>query len=499
MATETCEYQVINGGVPAGDADVSGIGVVLAFIVSAYVTFFAVLTAYISGLVDRSLLGPIDTEVFCITPFMPHRPSNWSRAQKYLRKGVLALSDQQIVTGVAIMGAGFQGLRTGSMSVYHFQVVLYLAWMSSSVHLSGTTLLQSYLHKRRGILIWRLSGMMTLLIMLIIGLVPTLWGDGVGPDAPLGFIILAVTYAWKIGGIFDWPTRAYRRYLRNPFEDISFRLLKALAMRLHRSGHPIWLWTFRLFFAAVFPMLACLEFASSFAASIWLSVTSLVYGTIQILVPRAQMLPYTGSTESSWGFGQLVPLILLAQPLGVVFEFLWSRDKPEQGINEEASWTDSSAGKPNVSTSLKKAQLKKYKSLLGIFIDPAEHNAKAKEVKSHVWAVFFSSKLFAAMVYLLQIALAGICTMVFYFDAGTIGSRRSDNWQFILSAIGVFAGTGFCLAMVVSPFSVLCRYSDEIFQGSPGNHEGRRSHDHGSVCNDAETGTGPNVMAKHER
>jgi hypothetical protein len=52
---ETCEYLNYNGGILKGNADISGIGVILAFSLSAYLTFAAVLGAYCFGYV---YLGP---------------------------------------------------------------------------------------------------------------------------------------------------------------------------------------------------------------------------------------------------------------------------------------------------------------------------------------------------------------------------------------------------------------------------------------------------------
>lgn len=487
MASGSCEYQIVHGAVAEGDADISGIGVILAFIISAYITFAAVLVAYLSGFVDASQLGSIDQAIFHVTPYSPSSKGRRSIIHKYLREVVLALSDQQIVTGIAIMGAGFQGLRTGRTSVYHFQVVLYLAWMSSSVHLSAITLLQSYLRKRRGILMWRLTGMIVLLILLTIGLVPTisndwgilwwdgmldgrtgwaipakcfwgnLWDDGVGPDAPLGFIILAVTYIWKIGGIFERPTRIYHHYFRNPIENFSIGVMIVLARRLHTSRNRAWLWAFRLFLGIAFPVLTSLEVASSFAASLWLSVTSLVYGTIQILIPRAQMVPLTGNTENSWGFGQLVPLILLAQPLGVIFESFWSQDNA-------TSWDDELTlliSLPGHESKINQDSTRAYpRSLLDILSKSLTGQLNLKELRPQMWSLFFTSKLFAAIVWLLQLAILGICGVVFFFDVETIGSARSNNWMFILVAIAVTLALIFGIVLIASPFSLIGMYNE---------------------------------------
>lgn len=192
-----------DGGQPIPDADISGVGVIVAFTLSAYLTFALVLSAYLFGQVDGSLLNTVDTEVFRIRPLSKQprgRKPERFRISLALRQAILSLSDQQIVTGIAIMAAGFQGLRLGGMDSYHYQTVIFLAWMSSSVHLSALSILAPVLRARPALKIWRLVGMLVLLALLIVGLVPTAsndWGlvtwDGMLP-ANSGWGVPAVCF-----------------------------------------------------------------------------------------------------------------------------------------------------------------------------------------------------------------------------------------------------------------------------------------------------------------
>jgi hypothetical protein len=146
-----CADFVRDGGQPVPDADISGLGVILAFTVSAYLTFSLVLASYLFGQVDGSLLNAVDTQVFRVRPYRPPQTLNGRatrlRVGRALRQAILALSDRQIVTRIAILGAGFQGLRLGGIDSYHYQTVIYLAWMSSSVHLSALSILVPVLKK----------------------------------------------------------------------------------------------------------------------------------------------------------------------------------------------------------------------------------------------------------------------------------------------------------------------------------------------------------------
>lgn len=147
----------------------------------------AVIIAYISGHIDADLLNEVDLKVIRIRLLPPgrHRKINVT-----LRHVILALSDQQMVTGIAILGAGFNGLQSHTIQVYHFHIVLYLAWMSSSVHLSALGFLRNFFKSNRPLLLWRMTGMLTLMILLFVGFIPTVsndWGiqtpwDAVGRD-----------------------------------------------------------------------------------------------------------------------------------------------------------------------------------------------------------------------------------------------------------------------------------------------------------------------------
>jgi hypothetical protein len=206
-ADKTCEDIIRDGDKPPPDADISGLGVILAFTLSAYLTFLLVLASYIFGQVDASLLNTVDTHVFRIRPLKDcsrgHRPVRF-RISLALRQAIIALSDQQIVTGIAIMAAGFQGLRLGGIDSYHYQTVIYLAWMSSSVHLSAITLLAPLLKERPALRIWRFTGMLVLLVLLIIGLVPTVgnaWGLLKWPT------LVDTNTRWGVPAVCFWGTR----------------------------------------------------------------------------------------------------------------------------------------------------------------------------------------------------------------------------------------------------------------------------------------------------
>ena len=82
------------------------------------------------------------------------------------------MSDLQIVTGIAILVSGYSSLHYG-LSIYHWQILTYLAWFSSITHLSILTFLRRFLFAHRGERIWRLVAMFSFSCMLVTAIVPT--------------------------------------------------------------------------------------------------------------------------------------------------------------------------------------------------------------------------------------------------------------------------------------------------------------------------------------
>lgn len=441
------------------------------------VTLIAVLIAYATGLVDDGLLRPVDRLVLRV----PSRAEKHLHIHLALRKVILALSDQQIVTGIAILGAGFQGLRTGEMSVYHFQIVIYLAWMSSSVHLSALTILGPYLLHHRGLLAWRLVGMLVLLVMLIIALVPTVsnlwavlspaqdwnnsektsfgapalcfwgttWGDGVNPDAVVSFLVLIVSYLWKMGSLFSPATSTFYAWIRDPLDRFMEKILVALALKIERKARRRDLWLFRACLAVYLSVTATLEVMGSFCAALWLSLLGLIYGMLQILIPRNLVQSFDqglAERESTLTFGQLVPIILLIQPIGALTEHLWLVEEAEERIYKSEGETKHSFPRS-----------KNGQPLLQFMTTYVVPRSGEAEQRRQLKALLYGSKLFHSLIWLIQAATAATAVVVFLEDYDTIGYTTAGSWQFISYAIAGYMGASPLLVIILAPFSSLGR------------------------------------------
>lgn len=94
---------------------------------------------------------------------------NW---QAILLQAVLAMSGQQLVTGLAIIIGGYSKVRCG-LSFYQWRTIATLTRFSSIMHLMPLTYLEHYFHQDRYIWSARMFLMTGLIVMLAVGILPT--------------------------------------------------------------------------------------------------------------------------------------------------------------------------------------------------------------------------------------------------------------------------------------------------------------------------------------
>lgn len=99
------------------------------------------------------------------------------------------MSDQQLVTGLAILISGYSELRCG-LSFYHWQIITTLTWYSSITHIATLMFLRQYLRRNKYIWYVRALLMVGLAVMLAIGLLPT-GSSSVSNFSPSGIMLTA--------------------------------------------------------------------------------------------------------------------------------------------------------------------------------------------------------------------------------------------------------------------------------------------------------------------
>ena len=122
---------------------------------------------------DHGLLNELDKNL--LRRWGPFRALIENRGQQEkhkqyeaIQRFVLTLSDQQIVTGLAIFIIGYS--RHCTIFTYHFFIIVALGWFSATTHLSTLTILNDYFKNAPTLRYTRLLGMLLTFIMLFVGL-----------------------------------------------------------------------------------------------------------------------------------------------------------------------------------------------------------------------------------------------------------------------------------------------------------------------------------------
>nr|CDP26461.1 Putative protein of unknown function [Podospora anserina S mat+] len=150
------------------DPEVAGIGVILAFFITAFLTVISTIFTLLLTRTD----GPLSPDGTWPPPSSPAHPPTLNKinhvSRQYIARPfvvflhshgvnipviatcatelVISLSDTQLVTGLAVLVGALASLYRSDhdepMSVYHFTVASDLAWFSSTTHLSSLLVLR---------------------------------------------------------------------------------------------------------------------------------------------------------------------------------------------------------------------------------------------------------------------------------------------------------------------------------------------------------------------
>ncbi|KAJ5178691.1 hypothetical protein N7492_001901 [Penicillium capsulatum] len=180
------------------DSDISGVGVVINYVVTAGLAVFIIFLYYVT-VYDPSTdpfdavqegapserPNPLDDfllkwlrsgPAYIAKRFLDSRQvlSFRTKAQleRVLIKCILLMGDLQIVTGLAILLSGFAQFECG-LAALKWRIILDLSWFSCLTHLSCMTMLRKHLHTHTFQRIWRLIAMGILAAILAAGLLIT--------------------------------------------------------------------------------------------------------------------------------------------------------------------------------------------------------------------------------------------------------------------------------------------------------------------------------------
>ncbi|PVH69724.1 hypothetical protein DL98DRAFT_598415 [Cadophora sp. DSE1049] len=354
--------------------------VLTSFTSTAYLTLIVCVFYYCfhgeerTNPVDQIFIDGLYRDIAChIISISPQTRYKWKETwKKALLATMLAFSDQQAITGIAILTSGFSQLASG-LSSYHWINIVNLAWFSSLTHLTILTMLRAHLQQHRALRTWRLISMAVMAIMLSCGLWSTGYflridpvvADGLGvrstpfefpawclfhpgqpwadssTGSPLSHIyntayvvcpltLLTVTYLSRVALVFLKNTAWLEENLRKrPREKVDeWPLLQQHRRRLFYSPSIESLMIIRtiyskLVFSIFVVLLATFDLYSSMLWEITWLAFALAWGSVRIFHSRT-LVQVRGSEalveENVWGFGQVLAVMILALPLVSLYE-----------------------------------------------------------------------------------------------------------------------------------------------------------------------------------
>ena len=338
---------------------------IFSFVGTAAITFFAIVVGYFTRSLPETLFNRVDfliledaeaagrriTKVFGRETSYTTYESGVMQAEEVqaatnrseaLRAFILTLSDQQLVTGLAILIAGFS--KYCSISTYHFNIAASLAWFSSTTHLSTLAVLRDYLISHHTIRTWRVASMFSMLCLLFPAVLVSWSYSLVGRpvqcafdkiSVSVNFINLASTFVVLVYLITIYGNKFVALYstgsnlsmgswfalkMRQKFEEFecgpSVRHDDKLIQCANTlSSSRSWVNPSRRYIEMSILILPELE--GSFFWQILLLVFGHVYGITRIYLNRWMYTPDFGveGDQNTMGFGQYVALLFLTLPL----------------------------------------------------------------------------------------------------------------------------------------------------------------------------------------
>ena len=250
---------------------------------------------------------------------------------KTLRMLVLAYSDQQLVTGSAMLLVAFIRLSMGKISIYHFTLVVDMAWFASNTHLITLTVLSEYLKMNAAARKWRLVAIISMGFLLLIATILSSnesWVGGLNcpavcltqqfslilpafsPATIYSLITFLVGYMVHVTPLFRLSREGWTGFkssIRKIYERSQPR--NRICQTIHRvSGEAI--------------SLTC-EVLSSTVMAMLFHTAWFVFRTFQIFSDRkaGQKLINGDGSENAWSFGQVLAVLLLVLNTTSVIEF----------------------------------------------------------------------------------------------------------------------------------------------------------------------------------
>ena len=267
-----------------------------------------------------------------------------------IEKVVLNISDQQLLTGTAVLIASFW--THCSISVYHFALASDLAWFSATAHLITLPLLAGFLERRPVLRNWRVFMIACLAVMLATSSVmqghqdwyeswaysaqcsfDDLYGNIAGsPAFWMGFNLVLIGYSYPLSIImlYKKPRTALAYWLyKKPRTLLKHRITQLKNRRAqHFRDGSISAQLMRAILSIPLAILVATRILhrglavidSSKLIGLGADVVWFAYGFYSLYDDRSLPTSEMEGTENEMSFGQIMPILLLSSTVFVFRE-----------------------------------------------------------------------------------------------------------------------------------------------------------------------------------
>ncbi|KAI9877796.1 MAG: hypothetical protein M1830_002767 [Pleopsidium flavum] len=344
------------------DPDIAGPGVLAAFITTALATVVAIYIGYLTDSLNDASLNRIDTMAVAwlrrhlgFKPLLQHDDPLTRKAKRIrseaLIRFVLTLSDQQLVTGLAVLIAAFA--KHCTITGGDFLIATALAWFSSMTHLATLSLLRFHFLERPLVRLLRLFGMMSVLGMLLAAEVISELAMFNHPYLPVhcaltvkdsspssGFpgekvliwllLYLIIGYGNRITSlynedsaltVFGWLLRKAQRKA-GVLEGMTYQERARRALDNIHGVRRRKIWQNFTDYVSISGFFFD-QLLNSFLWQLMFATFGFIYGLLEVCVNRWVDFYYTdnvGAGADAMGFGQIMPLLLLLLPILAALE-----------------------------------------------------------------------------------------------------------------------------------------------------------------------------------
>ncbi|KAL8670115.1 MAG: hypothetical protein Q9168_005324 [Polycauliona sp. 1 TL-2023] len=357
------------------DPDIAGIGfakVMVVFIFTSLMTIAIAALGLFYGLIRGLESNAIDRWALFLIQKMPASrigESKFMKWQPIMEALILTLSDQQLLVGTSILITGFT--KHCTISVYHFGLVSDLAWFSSTTHMTSLSVLQVYLFEHPPLRKWRVYLMFFILVLLMVAFLleghrywhdrgylpaqclfdefPSKWGGWSAKWAVIRMVLLAYNYSTSILSLFEMD-KICALHSKRPLRRMD-RSIASLQKRIGASNsngaltsyaNPVLRIGLAIVFGARWLYIGMAAFVNSVVIELCGDLIFFGLGVWGIWDERAKAKAkfWMEGSENTWGFGQLVQVLLLSSIATTFIDLKYSSKSTSESSRSRVDVSD---------------------------------------------------------------------------------------------------------------------------------------------------------------